>query len=311
MDHPENQPEGGNSGGILLLIVGFALVDLLTPEMLKESRSPELPALLAGAIVAQPALLAIWAVMGPQRLLVRWLRSLLAAAFFWCVFLLGMTMAAVTPRDVVEMAKGTFMLPLAFLAVQLPLWVLKMVTGWRIIAGGTKDSSPPSASRQFQLQHILGATAAVAAAMGLASAGLPYFSGPNGNADPSMWLWLMLICLICGACSALSTLPCLWAAFVARNKAASTKIIAVYALVMSVLVVAVVSAIAGSTPPGKVMAAFILFHGSLAFVLLGSLHIARSYGYVLLRPGRMQPTVTPTGSSPFVDPSDPFEPPSA
>lgn len=311
MDYPENQPQSGKPGGILLLIGAFALVDLITPAVLRESQSPELPVLFAGAFVAQPGLLAVWAVMGPQRLLVRWLLSLLVAVLLWFVFLFGMTMTTMHPRDVGEMAKGMFMLPLAFLAVQLPLWVLKMATGWSIIVGGKEDSSPPSASRQFRLQHILGATTAVAAAMGLASAGLPYLGGPNGSADPLIWLRLMGICLICGAYSALSTLPCLWAAFVARNKTASTIIIAVYAVVMSLLAVAVVSAIVRSAPPDRVVTGFILFHGSLAFVLLGSLHIARACGYVLLRPGRMQAPATPTGSSPFAGPSDPFEPPSA
>lgn len=201
------------------------------------------------------------------------------------------------------------MLPIIFLAVQVPLWILRIVTGWCIVAGSSEDYSPPSESRQFQLQHMLGATTAVAVALGLASVGLRYLDNPTEGTDPSMWLGLMFACLMFGVWSAFSTLPCFWAAFVAPHKMASAVMIAVYAVLMSFLVLAVISAIAGSAPPGEAVLCFVLFSGSLASVLLGGLHVVRLCGYVLLRPGRRGPPVRPRGSSPFADSSDPLVPP--
>lgn len=314
MDYPENQPQSANPALILLLIGAFALVDLITPGVLKDSQSPELLALLVGATAGQGCLLAVWAVMGPQRLLVRWLLSLLVAALLGFIFLWGMTMAAIGPRDGREMAGVMFGLPLILLAVQLPLWILKMATGWCIVVRGSEDSSAPSESRQFRLQHILGATTAVAVAMGLASAGLSYSGNSTGSPDLSIWLGEMLVCLICGVYSAFFTLPCLWAAFAARNKTASTVIIAVSALLISPPVAVILILVRGlrlGPLLGEAAWAVCLFHGSLAFVLLGSLHIARACGYVLLRPGRVQAPATSAASSPLADPSDPFEPPSA
>lgn len=310
MNHRQDPRQRGNPGPIVLLVGVFGLVDLVTPAVIEGSRSSVLAALLVGAIIGQFGLLAVWGVLGPQPLFVRWPLSLLVAVLLCCALLLGMAMLDAPRGGLAEMAMGMLMLPMIFLAVQLPLWVLRIVTGWCIVAGGTEDCSPPSESRQFQLQHMLGATTAVAVALGLASVYLRYLGNPVGRVDLSMWLGLMLTCLMCGVLSAFSTLPCFWAAFVARNKMSGAAMIAVYAVLMSLLVLAVISAIGGSAPPGEAVLCFVLFHGSLAFVLLGGLHVVRLCGYVLLRPGRRWPPVRPRGSSPFADSSDPLAPPS-
>ena len=108
-----------------------------------------------------------------------------------------------------------------------------LAAGWRLVVGGEHDAASPDGLRQFRLQHMLAATAVVAAALGLAGLGLRFSPAIEG-----------------------------------------TRIVAP-------------------------------FHVSLAFVLLGSLLAARGCGCVLLRPRRMQPPATPSGSSPFADSSDP------
>jgi hypothetical protein len=217
-------------------------------------------------------------------------------------------MGMVNARDAAEVARGTLMLPLILLAVQFPLWILKMATGWQIVLAGTPDPASPAQLRQFRLQHILGATTVVAASFGLAGVGLPHLEGPRANADTSLWLGLMLACLIFCVFSALSTLPCLWAAFVARNKAAGGAAIAIYAMLMSVLAATVISLMGVPSPHGQAIRIFLPLFGGLAFVLLGCLHAARWCGYVLLRPRRMGPPATPTGSSPFAGSSDVMPP---
>jgi hypothetical protein len=302
---PQSPRQNWTPGAIALWIAVFLVANLVMPAAIEASETVEIAMVLVGSIAGQLGLLAIWAVFGPQRLLVRWPIALLVTASLYGAFLLGIVWTEAPEWVLRDLAKGLLMLPLIFLAVQFPLWVLRIVTGWCIVAGGREDDSSSTESRQFGLQHMLGATAAVAAALGLARLGLPGLDNRGGSADPSQWKSLMFVCLMFSVWSASSTLPCVWAAFVARSKAAGAVVIAVYVVLMSVLAVVVVSAIGG--PPllfGEVVKIFLLLHGPLALVLLGSLHLARACGYTLLRPGRMHPPAVPTGTSPFADSSE-------
>jgi hypothetical protein len=308
LEHPSER------GGLTLIALFFAAsvpLNLVTPLVLAGARNPGMRIILVGTfllgmVAGEAGLLAVWAVFGPQRLLVRWPASLLVTAVLWGVFLLGM--ASVIPGGVAEIARGTLMLPLILLAVQSPLWILKMMTGWRIVLAGTQAPASPAESRQFRLQHMLGATAVVAAAFGLASLGLPRVDGPHPRADTSLWLGLMWACMILYFLSGLSICPCLWAALVVRNKAAGAVAIVIYLVLMSALAVIVISALGGPSPPEQGMRLFVLLFGGLALAMLGGLHVARSCGYVLLQPRRMQSPESPRED--VVTGADPFEPPS-
>jgi len=293
---------------VVLFLTESALVDLITPSVFAKSRQPELPMLFLGAVAGQAGLLAIYAVLGPQRLLVRWPASLLGTGLLWGVFLLGM--AIVHIDGLAKAARGTLMVPLLLLALQSPLWILKMRTGWRIVLAGRQGPASPAEWRQFRLQHMLGATTVVAAAFGLASLGLPRADQANTSADTSLWLGLMLACLVLYVLSGLSILPCLWAAFVPRKKATAAAAIAIYAVLMSVFAVVVISAAGGPSPPIEGLRIFVPFLAGLVAVMLGCLHLARWCGYILLRPRRVRLPGTPRDSSPFAETGDLLPPPS-
>jgi hypothetical protein len=290
VNHLERPPERGGLALIALFLAAAVPLNLVTPLVLAGARNPGMGIVLVGTfllgmVAGEAGLLAVWGVFGPQRVLVRWPVNLLVTAVLWGVFLLGM--ASVGPVEA-EIARGTLTLPLILLAVQFPLWILKLATGWRIVLAGTQAPASPAQSRQFRLQHVLGATAVVAAAFGLASLGLPHADGPRPSAGTSLWLGLMLACLILCIVSAFSILPCLWAAFVARSKVAGAVAIAVYVVLMSALTVTVISAVGGPGPPGEGIRLFVPLFAGLALEMLGGLHVARSCGYVLLRPRRTQ-----------------------
>ncbi len=292
IDHTEDTPEQRDTGPFVAFVGGSALLAFVGPSVLARSTEPAVPAFVAGAAAAQVGLLAIWAVLGPQPLLVRWSASLAVGVLLWCVWLMGVDF--VESLDSAEIAGGALVLPLILLAVQVPLWILKAATGWRIVLTGTKIPTSPAEVRQFGLQHILGATTVMAVALGLASLALPG-GGAASLPDISQWLELMLACLMVCVVSALSTIPCLWAAFVARNKAGGAVVIGVYVLLVSVLALIVLSAW-GPGPAVEGLRLFLPFLGGVAAVLLGGLHAARSAGYVLLRPRRMQRAATSGGS---------------
>lgn len=312
VNHPNDPGPSENFSLIepLIAVVVF-VVDLFLPMAVGWSQSPLLAGVLAGAVCGQFSLLCLWAVFGTERLLARWPGSLLVAVLLYGVLLAGISVVpAPGDPDLRPVIMGALMLPFLFLLSQVPLWVVRLATCWRIVVDGTQDACSPRQSRQFGLQHIFGATAAVAVALGLASLGLPLLDWPDATPDPSVWLGLMAAFLACGVWAMLWILPCLWAAFIARDKVAGTAIIAVYAAVMSFLILAVMDILSGGGPnqDGLTLLAICLFHGGLAVVLLGSLHLLRSGGYVLLRPGRRQPPATPGGSSPPADTGDPSLP---
>lgn len=105
MNHRQDPRQRGSPGPIVLLVGVFGLVDLLTPAVIEGSRSPVVAALFAGAILGQFGLLAVWAVLGPQPLFVRWPISLLVAALLCCALLLGVAMVdAPSSGDLAEAA---------------------------------------------------------------------------------------------------------------------------------------------------------------------------------------------------------------
>lgn len=232
---------------------------------------------IAGLIAGQFGLFVVWAVLGPQRPLARFVSALLAVVSFSFLFFLG-TGAIATGRELRELFRFLLALPLLFLAAQLPLWILKMALGCRIVFRQTEDSVDCSPSRQFGLQHMLGATTVVAIALGLARVAMTDLGPPGGRTVAEMWFPLMMACLMVGLWSAFSTLPCLWAVWMVRETVVSLGAVAIYTVVMTTVVLAVINAITDRSAPGEVVVGMMCFHGALMLVLLGGLFAVRACG---------------------------------
>jgi Flp pilus assembly pilin Flp len=212
------------------------------------------------------------------------------------------------------------------------LWILRIATGWRIVftsprpsaqrtstasaqaapesqpeaPEATDGSVPASGSRQFRIEHILGAMAVIAIALGLARVAVIHETFPGGNVDA--WTSLLVACAFCCIWSALSTLPCLWAAFSAPEKGAAAIAIGGYTVFMTLIAAAILGGGGFLEAAGMLL----LFNGTLAAVMLGILHVARACGYALLRPGR--PVQRPAPADPpdrneIGKPSPPADPP--
>ena len=127
-----------------------------------------------GAILAQPALLGIWAVLGPQRAAIQWPRALLLLTLVWWADTLGarggwnprpgtgafdMTAADSHPINVKDacLMAGVFLG--LFLIAQLPLAVIRYVWHWRV---SRPISRSRDARRQFSLKQLFGWTTFVA-----------------------------------------------------------------------------------------------------------------------------------------------------
>lgn len=182
-----------------------------------------------------------------------------------------------------EFGVGYLLLPLLFFALLLPLWGLRLATGWRIVEEGRENESSSTGSRQFHLYDLLVSTTMIAVALGLASMAM----GGDERISTANWGASLLGCLFCTTWSAFSILPCLWAALIAKSWRTSAVMIIVSVLVMTAICSEVLALLNGTTITIDAVLSFVLpIHATLVGVMLAVLHVVRRWGYVL---GRVSP----------------------
>jgi hypothetical protein len=165
----------------LLVIICLALDVQAAPVMrlLEEGWWGPARYVAVGAILAQPALLGIWAVLGPQRAGIRWICALALVMLVWWADLLGtgggwdsgrvrFLDADLDPNAPVELdvAEALFMLGVfigLLLLVQLPLGVARWCWHWRVLRPHAPARHSP---HQFSLRQVLGWTAFLAMLLG-------------------------------------------------------------------------------------------------------------------------------------------------
>ncbi len=277
VDSTHSPPETGERFPFMALLIGFAMLDLLAPPLIKLSGWEFLGLLLLGLLSGQLGLLAIWAVLGPQRWTVRQTVTFGLTLLFYLLFNVSWTLSAGDENAGFEIWR-VLSAPLLLLAIQSPLWILRMAIGCRILHAPTETDASSKLSRQFALSHLLGAIAVIAIAVALAG-----LTKPAREA----WAETLSTCLLHAAWSALSTLPCLWAALVARDERISTRAIAAYVLVATLLLLLAPSALGGRVPSlGSFLSVglvIFLFLAASIGLMLAVLRLARTRGFVLVR----------------------------
>jgi len=259
--------------------------------------------LLWGSVAAELGLLAIWASLGPRKALIQLPATMLAMLGLYGAFLLGLLRMEGGSGPVRDMGRGVLFLPLLFLAVQSPLWAFRIFGGHRIALRTDREQPCPIESRQVGLRHLLAATALVAVALSLARTGIPKPTRAASGPDPAFAL--LVACLLCAAWSALSVLPCVWAAYVARGRGLAAVAIAVYVTGMALIVWLILQMASSTGPPFEFGVFLLVFHGTLAAVTLGTLHLLRACGYILLRAGGERPSGPAESSLDETAPSEP------
>jgi hypothetical protein len=159
----------------VVVVVCLALDVQAAPVLwvLKEGWWGPVAYVAVGSILAQPALLGVWAVLGPQRAAIRWSCSLTLEALVWWADLLGegggwSPNRSQDQRDsnVIHAEDAAFMLGVfvgLFLAVQIPLGVARRFWQWRVRRPAIATER---GSRQFSLRQVLGWTAFLAILLG-------------------------------------------------------------------------------------------------------------------------------------------------
>lgn len=161
----------------LLLLLQFAAGVLTSLNSISGSWLDNANLVMIGALVAPPALLALWTVFGPQRFAVRLPLSLwLIAAFNWAI-------AYGVERSSGQGHSADLMIAVswggAFCFMQAPLWALRAVRRWRLRAIAVDSTSPAASATptaQFTLRALLGWTLSIAVSL----AALRFMSPPEG-----------------------------------------------------------------------------------------------------------------------------------
>ena len=275
-----------------LVAIHLTMALLLNPFGLPSNNGPlGTRAILAsiGALVAQPALLAIWAALGPQAF---WRRWSLTLAVLGCLALANQFAEVNNGRQADQ--PGQTMQPViwlvAFLACQVVLWAPRRKFRWRIRSPGDAADHFGDRGHQFSMRGLLAAMAWLAIFL----AALRWIQPTSSFAE---WPLHLLRVVAMGATMALpGTLAILvvWLVLMEGTRRRWRWWIAIFGLIV---LTAVAAAVAHFGSPGEV--------GELVFVLLGTIFcaggsalIVRLCGYRLVRTIAGGETETDEGREP-------------
>jgi hypothetical protein len=160
------------------------LFDLAAYPVLRQTDGPDswlTPAMFGcfGVALGQGTLLAVAHVLGPGTL---WMRSLLAwAGGFAAMGTWYLGYAAADSDPDMDAVQGiSCMVPFFVLAVESPLWLMRLTRNWRL------DHEEATSDSSTSIANLFSVTALVAVTFGLAQIGRAYLVSEIGSRD---WFW--------------------------------------------------------------------------------------------------------------------------
>ncbi|NLE36708.1 MAG: hypothetical protein GX621_01640 [Pirellulaceae bacterium] len=284
----------------LLLLPVYAVLDSLIPIAIYRggiSAAPVLISLAVGVVFAQVGLLTIWVVLGPFGPWARWTAALATSVVLCFSFYLGALIAFPYSRadQAFEVIALAMLVPLLLLVVQIPLWIRRSISGWRIVPAGAAAARGAIGSRQFGVIHVLLLTTLVSVALSLAKTAMPFLEPPVSRDSPVVgiyphtWADLGTLCVMVLLYNTVWMGPSLRFCFLTQDKKAGVAAMLALWFGVSVLVIAIMTVIAtvsgaGATPQAVVTGIFVAF-GATVVVLTASLHLLRVSGYTMIQAG--------------------------
>ena len=178
---------------------------------------------------------------------------------------------------------------------QLPFWIARRGSGWRLLHGAEEPGPSPRGPWQFELRHLLLAMFLVAVAL----SPLRPVLGPRPPSDPygNLLALVVLASVAMGVAAGLVAnllvaIPCVWAAMVSRRPALALLTCAGLLAVVT-LIIAVAPGFPGTKAAGEAFAFLLLLVLSQGATVFGTLRIYRALGFRLVR-WRPAPPRSPT-----------------
>ncbi len=129
------------------------MANLAGPSLLPKLSDP-LTMMASGALVAEVALLGIWAAVGPSTVVVRLPATVGLLVLLSCAYVAGLQIH--NDRMKVEGAILTIIAAtLGFLSVQMPLWIMRAVSMRRITIQSSTELTRQEEWSQFGLKHLI------------------------------------------------------------------------------------------------------------------------------------------------------------
>lgn len=236
--------------------------------------------MLIGALVAPPALLAVWTVFGPQRFAVRLPASLWLNAAFCQAISYGVDRSSAHGQGHFAGVMIAVSWTAAFFFAQGPLWVLRAVRRWRlraIAADPTSQSASATPRAQFTVRTLLGWTLSIA----LSLAALRWMSLPNGADAEEIVVYFEAASMI-AAGLVLGGLPVIASAWILLAEGRRPIFRAV---LLALVVMGLAVALAGFSFNDSPFVVASIETGAILNGLIG-VGLARACGYRLCRPSK-------------------------
>lgn len=278
-------------GWLAVIAAGFiALNFLLMPTlfMINPGRN-EIGAFLAclslGVIGAEPGLLAIAAVFGPGA---TWRRQLVVAVLALVLALSGFGSFVATKLvyshrnyfpDVLEVLPFFLLVPILFLACQIPLWFFRSFLCWRIVG---REQAAAGRAPQLSIAGILLATAVVALGLSCGRLGHYLISQDLQTENDDWWLGTGISATFVAAFSIAFLPPFTGAVFRAKSPLLGLLGAAAWMILLFGSAIATIRWVNGGWPVPVPWYPFAAIAAGFASGLLGPLLVARLFGYRLL-----------------------------
>ena len=276
MDAPLNAPPRLRHFPVVRLTVAAVFIDFLLA--LTINHAPISFTVWFGFVLAQVGLLSVWAVLGPQRIWRQWTASLLTLTGF----VIALTVGATIGFGHGQGFRGLFALPLVFTVAQLPLWLLRLALGWRMVRSGVEETAGTRRARQFGVQDLLTLTAAVALMLGLARFSIPASSDLPGREITAMWNAVVSFGLALAIVNTFLVPPCVWAGLRLDDLSGAIAGVVGYGLLLFMLIATVVGVQSRGSTPGDMEGLLVLFLAVTLGATFGVLRLAHACGYVLV-----------------------------
>lgn len=252
------------------LLAGYFIADLLVAFIVRVQGSDALAGLILGMIFAQATLIAIWTAWGNVRAIVRFGTGLL---------LIGLVTASVammsfrdtSPSEAIAIGISV---AVQWLAVQFPLWILRIRFQWRLAIEGARQPAGSKKDSQFGIKQMLLWMLLVAILMGITRAALPPEVLSINQVAVLETLTIVAILLVFNT---LLAWPLIWGTLYSRNVLVWTPIAVVCGILITLCEVTVFNA---AMPGGSANILFLLNFSQYVFVG-GSLLVVRLCGYRL------------------------------
>ncbi len=187
-----------------------------------------------GIIAGGAGLTTIWGALGPGPFALRIGLSLSSAVQLFACWLVGYAIAEIRidVREREDLLAALLCLPIVYLSIQLPLWIVGFLFSWRCESVGQAPSEP--ITHRLTIRKMMIGTALIAMSLAAARA------GASVTHVSRFWMVLAIVCTSTAGISTVSTLPVVFATLLAHRRWRAISVLWIYvAIATSVAFIAI------------------------------------------------------------------------